>query len=168
VPSRRFTILSATSLLLAIGTAALWHRCAAGPPFDFFTTITPDTSYGLGTERRGIIGFLQLQRPSYRSGVPEDIQVVGTGFRYLRMTSDGMRRYNLVLPFWMLTIFWTAVPCLWLLRRLKARARRLKDRARKRNRLCVTCGYDLRASSLRCPECGAEIAKRPLPNERIN
>ncbi|HWE94265.1 MAG TPA: hypothetical protein VG269_09900 [Tepidisphaeraceae bacterium] len=156
MPSLRLTILSATSLLLAIGTAALWLRCAVAPQFDFFTTVSPDTSYGLGTERRGIIGFLQLQRPGYRSGVPDDIQVVGVGFRYLRMTSDGMRRYNLVLPFWMLMIFWTAVPCLWLSRRLKARAR-------KRNRLCATCGYDLRASSLRCPECGSEIESRVRP-----
>lgn len=36
----------------------------------------------------------------------------------------------------------------------------VKRRARKRRGQCSSCGYDLRGSSLRCPECGDRILGR--------
>jgi hypothetical protein len=39
------------------------------------------------------------------------------------------------------------------------RARRVATRLRKG--LCPACGYDLRASTDRCPECGAALPVRP-------
>jgi hypothetical protein len=50
--------------------------------------------------------------------------------------------------YWKLTIIAIAVPCL----RLSASLRQM----RRRNRLglCHACGYDLRATPERCPECG--------------
>jgi len=40
---------------------------------------------------------------------------------------------------------------------------RLAGRTRKRHaKYCDSCGYDLRASSYRCPECGAQIELRRL------
>ena len=52
------------------------------------------------------------------------------------------------IPFW---VIGTAVlPVLWVL--LRRRQRPLR-----RQGACPTCGYDLRASTARCPECGTSI-----------
>jgi hypothetical protein len=149
---RLFTLLSAVSLLLCVGTIALGVRTYIAPQVDFFNVISASTSYGLGTERGAIISYVQLERPYYRDGVPADVQIVGVGFRYLQMTSDGMRRYNLVVPFWLLALLCTLFPFLWLLHQSQSRRRR-------RHGLCASCGYDLRATPNECPECGAIPAK---------
>ena len=52
-----------------------------------------------------------------------------------------------ILPLWMPTLIFGTVLCL-----CRPLGRRRK---RKKLGLCVKCGYDLRASKDRCPECGA-------------
>jgi hypothetical protein len=51
------------------------------------------------------------------------------------------------IPWWSLLIAACVLPGWWVLRRIKSR--RLSKRG-----LCLTCGYDLRATPDRCPECG--------------
>jgi hypothetical protein len=55
------------------------------------------------------------------------------------------------VPFWLLTSL-LAMPPLAISRRW------LRSRTRMRNGLCPSCGYDLRATPCRCPECGATAA----------
>jgi hypothetical protein len=54
---------------------------------------------------------------------------------------------NLVMPYWVLLIVFMALPLLFIVR--LSRQRRFVDSG-----LCLTCGYDLRATPERCPECG--------------
>lgn len=61
----------------------------------------------------------------------------------------------IVIPYWSILLISCIMPVLWLIRRA-AHRRRLR---RALAGLCSHCGYDLRGSVVRCPECGAPIAK---------
>jgi hypothetical protein len=56
--------------------------------------------------------------------------------------------YGISLPFWLLAILCGIAPV------LRWNPRRLRRRRRLAAGLCLTCGYDLRATPDRCPECG--------------
>jgi len=55
------------------------------------------------------------------------------------------------VPDWMLIVAAGILPMVWWARWRQMRLRR--------KGLCLNCGYDLRASSERCPECGTEIPR---------
>jgi len=57
------------------------------------------------------------------------------------------RSTSLTVPYWMLLPLTLALPAIWLVRRVLRRRRRGPG-------LCRACGYDLRATPDRCPECG--------------
>jgi hypothetical protein len=54
---------------------------------------------------------------------------------------------QLALPVWLPLALTVVAPSAWLALHLRRRRRRARN-------LCVHCGYDLRASPERCPECG--------------
>jgi hypothetical protein len=60
---------------------------------------------------------------------------------------------GLVIPFWSVALL-SGVIAVYLTRRYNT------WQVRRRAGLCENCGYDLRASSDRCPECGAAIPSR--------
>jgi hypothetical protein len=76
-----------------------------------------------------------------------------TGFRYAYngVAAQAFENWNLVVPMWALLAVTLVVPAVWLV----AWRRRARAAARVGAGLCVQCGYDLRASPERCPECGA-------------
>jgi hypothetical protein len=61
-------------------------------------------------------------------------------------------RRLVAVPYWALVLGAAALPALWL--GLTVR-RSILGRSRRRAGLCGVCGYDLRATPGRCPECGA-------------
>ena len=68
--------------------------------------------------------------------------------------SPGGRSHWVILPFWPLALVSAPLPAVWLRRHLTA----LRARRRRARGLCASCGYDMRSSPSRCPECGVVAA----------
>ena len=93
-----------------------------------------------------------------------------TGYFYLRRNPailgtyfgavanpNATRTFVMLFPYWLLFAISAAWPGTFWWRHVAAR--RLRD-WKRRNRICVRCGYDLRATPSECPECGT-IAEAP-------
>ena len=57
-----------------------------------------------------------------------------------------------MLPHWLFALVGMILPIVWLTQRRRTKRRRVAGR-------CVACGYDLRQSPGRCPECGRAAAE---------
>jgi hypothetical protein len=83
----------------------------------------------------------------FRSGDPPTYRLVPIGVgdygNYQILTVAGQLSYALVVP---LT---SPFPTVWA-------ALAVRRRRRRRKGLCASCGYDVRATPGRCPECGKE------------
>lgn len=84
-----------------------------------------------------------------RAHIPGEHLVYFMGIGGQRLTlPSGRRAWSISVPIWMLAI----VTAIWPVLRLRQSFRRW---SRSRRGLCEACGYDLRASGAKCPECGA-------------
>ena len=105
-------------------------------------------------------GFRFLGHEGRTWGVTPRSKIFGVGWDTVRFDGhrigwpvDGvtMAWSSFVAPHWM----WITLPAALPAARLISTARKqIRARGNRRRGLCPTCGYDLRATPDRCPECG--------------
>jgi hypothetical protein len=168
VRRRLLNLLTALSLLLCVAVCVLWvgsHRggatvtWAGGGRWCFVTVYpgyviagdVPDPS-GSGGGLRSLPRAVEMNVSWPRT--TRSYSVAGVGYTTSPIPGGGADRY-LAVPFWLLVTLPAPLPAVWA---AASARRRLRVRiAAHRSGLgrCASCGYDLRATPERCPECGA-------------
>jgi hypothetical protein len=185
---RHHTLLSAFSLVLCVAACALWIRSSY--VCDVYRTqfggrVTSNLramSFGSFHPAENKSGYWcgPAMRNDYEydgsPGIRHDWRLLG--FRW-RVTDGGAvpgfiyhgygppigasgkravvfrwrRGWSVEIPHWFLAVIFAILPLRWLRLRLKGGSR-LDGK-------CQTCGYDLRATPHRCPECGTATIVTP-------
>jgi hypothetical protein len=171
VKRRLFNVTAGASLMLCLALLALWVRSYLRTDI----IQTPDRRYDFDTSPGRIWMYVANRRfwagDRYTS-MPAQLLFpynpdYGGLFRITRVSQNGVRVYascgfvyctyvysqrttavyftGFAVPYWFLTLAAGAFPIFWLRDCLK----------RTRPGYCATCGYDLRATPDRCPECGS-------------
>ena len=171
---RLVNVLTTLSLLLFVAVAALWVRSYSSRDNLAWTNdqgdghflSSPGGGSGLEWSRRRVGPLVESgHRLDWRAEAidPRLIYVsirpsrLGFGtetFSIIINTTRGAERVEwsgVVVPFWALLVVLGALPAA----RWGAAAIRRRKRARAAAGLCLNCGYDLRATPGRCPECGS-------------
>ena len=177
---RLFTFASALSLLLCAATVALWvrsYRHVMRLSFERHVgrcyLATSGNGYILWESRlctsplkRSPAGLMfgeedpePIVRERLLADWPKSIGPNVAGFaigRWITLvgpTGDRDEFYRCHVartPDWAIVLLGAVLPLIWVATRLRQRHDRIRGR-------CLTCGYDLRATPDRCPECGTPI-----------
>jgi hypothetical protein len=159
VKRRVFNVLTAMSLVLCALAIVSWATSRFHTDWLFWThdhdqwfVATPSDQFRLehlnSQDRFANNGF------SYRSDPPTVLERVPGSKAYVwshgfgLATGERWQAYHevILLPYWFLVFVVSCLPAWYLWKRLKNQ--------RRTRGSCDRCGYDLRATPERCPECG--------------
>ena len=160
-----FNILAGASLALTVVTALLWarsYRHMEGLRYEQ----APAFVHGSNLNGRVVFSWSSAAWPhsggQWRGGPVLIYEFPGVSgptvwdLGPVEMWDWGSYR-DIDIRHWFLVLLFSLPPAAWLLRGPLLRRRRRKLG------LCRHCGYDLRATPGRCPECGRENSPSPLP-----
>ena len=155
-----FTLAAGVSAGVCVGVVVLWVRSYwAGDAFNGYTRAAMYSGeigggrVWVARDTRGGQAELSFAHANFRP--PHSIATPGDALGRLGFFLDdrpgrrGEPRLSLVFPFWFAAAL-TAVPPAWM-----TAAGRIRRRRRLARGACLNCGYDLRATPDRCPECSA-------------
>ena len=166
-PMRRlFTLASAVSLLLCLAACVLWVRSygikdgiwwwrSSGDPTwprrsEVLTYEGRIIYYSITGPAPGVEGWgydSWVIAPSGWNNPVADPTRTFFGFRFSARGKPPHHRPVASLPLWLPLMLLSVMPVRWYMRRRRG----------LRPGLCPACGYDLRATPDRCPECGAGV-----------
>ena len=177
-PMRRrlFTVCAALSLLLCVGTVSMWSYRISGGAGLWFGPSPQSDHFGnhLEFESNALLLHYVVRLDNVRvpkRAIPRPVLrrwggfAVDTSYSVSMPSAEGdvylgHRFYRIGVPYWAMLLATLTLPALWF--RWWRHSRLLRWRVA--HSCCVTCGYDLRASKDRCPECGTAI---PTQNQGV-
>jgi hypothetical protein len=188
VKRRLFNVMAGVSMMLCLATVALWVRSYWRSDAMTFLA-TPSSSFFLGDWRGHLDLTRQYIVPAVPSGwvattsnyghidtarqdghlsggVSFDPHLALPNAFYLGHTVplgtsviSSVQLFNQIevwaVPFWLIVLAFATLPAIFALRALRASRRSIRG-------LCSTCGYDLRATPERCPECGTVPPRKEI------
>ncbi len=177
---RLFTLAAAFSLVLSIATVVLWVRSYSLASYAEWEHLAKSEAWWWRLHSAGGgISYQYAKEVYYRSGITPDHSNAfklsefqdepsrdeqlffdrrwgALGFK-LFFTSQRTNWFHgsgweLIVPHWFAVICSTVLPLLWIRQTRRRRRERVQG-------ACTNCGYDLRATPDRCPECATVPAK---------
>jgi hypothetical protein len=175
---RLLNLLAAVSLVLCISSVLMWVRCrrvwdtvscqrpggvayvavsARGELFLARAQLSErDAPVGLlcRADNNAALGDQDDPSPATRIGLKTTPTSVPRQWKAGGYGSERVPARCVYLPYWFQTALFGALPVCTL-------GHWLKSRVRRRSGYCENCGYDLRATPDRCPECGISPPRPP-------
>lgn len=177
---RLFNLLAGVSLLMCVGMIALWHSSWRAQ-YDANYVLFRDFGSAYNSRwvslhsTRGRLGFFyafesgpdselvvpkaRLKSHTFFRKLPADEYLAYSGFYVWNEFGVGLIRFHEPPPrvsdyYWGFEVSDWILSAAFALCALLAWRKVAELRRRERPGLCPTCGYDLRATPERCPECG--------------